>query len=91
MIVRADVKCYFCGHVAGTVEGEYATLARKHSFHPLTQRDERTVRANGGLRCPRCDGPVFLEGVEHVRPRRPRVELTAADFAEPLYGERKAS
>jgi len=89
MYVRADVTCYCCGHVAGTVEGEYATLARIHLFHPRTQEDSRAEHASGVLRCPRCQGPVFLEGVETIR-KRQRVELTAADFAD-LYPRRRRS
>lgn len=88
MLVRADVKCYYCGHVAGEVQGEYATLARQRVFRPLTPRDQVAETPTGQLRCPRCNGPVFLEGTEPVRQRKPRVVLTAADFAQPFPGER---
>lgn len=91
MHVRADVKCYFCGHTAGEVEGEYATISKTHTFKPLTERDQRTVRGHGALRCPRCDGPVYLEGIEPLRVRRSRVPVTAADFADLTYGKAKAS
>lgn len=90
MLVRADVKCYFCGHAAGWVEGEYATLSRNHLFHPNTELDKRTIRANGKMRCARCDGPVFFEGTEPLRIRH-RVEVTAADFADPTFTTKKAS
>lgn len=89
MMVRADVKCYFCGHLAGEVEGEYAAISRRHTFHAAAPSDERAVRPNGTLRCPRCDGPVFLEGIEHLRVRQPRPHLTAADFVD--FKEKKAS
>ncbi len=90
MMVRADVKCYYCGHVAGALEGEYATLMQVHTFVPLTPADARTERADRSLRCPRCNGPIFLESVERLRPRA-KVQLTAADFAEPFPRRRKAS
>lgn len=80
MWVRADVTCFLCGHVAGWIEGDDATLSLHHAFHPDTAPDWGTLRAHGRLRCARCDGSVFFGEPEPVRTRG-GTEVTAADFA----------
>jgi Zn-finger nucleic acid-binding protein len=72
-----------CGHVAGDVRGEYATLTQSFAFIPGTERDRAALLANGTMRCPRCGGPVYLDGTEPLRLRK-RVEVSAADFNDPI-------
>jgi hypothetical protein len=83
MLVHAEVTCLSCGHVAGDVRGDYATLTRSFEFFPETERDRAALLSNGTLRCPRCGGPVYLEGMEPLRLRK-RVDITASDFTDPF-------
>lgn len=59
MIVR-EVKCFLCGFTLGEVvsNGAHRIFRRHVGCGPL--RDGRLSL----LRCPRCAGPVFLDGAE---------------------------
>lgn len=69
MIVRADVKCYYCGHVSGQVQGDPTDPRTRWSFHPVPGSDVQSVSARNSIRCLRCGGPVFLDEIEAIRPR----------------------
>jgi hypothetical protein len=68
MLIRADVKCYYCGHISGQIEGN------PEDTHPLWSYRSRGGAANHTrvsrrqIRCGRCGGPVFLDEIETVRP-----------------------
>lgn len=71
MLIRADVKCYYCGYVSGQIEGNpkrSESLWRyRAASGPVTTVRHGTKR----IRCGRCGGPVFLDEVETIRyPRR---------------------
>jgi len=59
MIVR-EVKCFLCGFTLGEVvsNGRYCAFRRHAGCAPLRERRLSL------LRCPRCAGPVFLDGAE---------------------------
>ena len=50
--ILADLKCYMCGAMAGSIERERGTAA------PLG--------AASRVRCPRCGGSVYVDQVEIV-------------------------
>jgi hypothetical protein len=81
----ADVKCYLCGTITGTVESEQQPIGRLVTFRrPGDNPNVGTVLDWHKLRCSRCDGPIYLDDshivttrVEHYnwleeRPRRGR-------------------
>jgi len=81
MLIRADVKCYYCGHVSGQVEGDPDKPRRRWSFQPAAQLTSRDPPARNSLRCLRCGGPVFLDEIEAVRSRPFPVEHPAVRAA----------
>lgn len=59
----ADVKCYFCGHISGQVEGFRGTAVTDTTFKPRPGYTGRPFATGRRIRCERCGGPVFLEDV----------------------------
>ena len=79
MQVTADVKCYYCGHVSGRLEGDRGAPLAAAIFRPRPGYQGPAPRP-GAIRCERCQGPVYLEDVRLLaplarnpesRPRRP--------------------
>ena len=69
MTVRAELYCYFCGHVLGEVL--VPTTARRPSVEQLRVAYSKPGREAPGWSaadqplCPRCGGQLFLERFEH--------------------------
>src|SRR5262245_8398837 len=55
----ADVKCYFCGHISGQLEGHRGAKVTPAAFRPRPGYTGRTFASGERLRCERCGGPVF--------------------------------
>lgn len=77
MVIRADVKCYHCGHVSGQIEGDFADPRALWNYRPFAGPTAQLPRQQ--IRCVRCNGPVFLDDIETVRhqPRCADRTLTA--------------
>ncbi len=75
MLVTADVKCYYCGHVSGQVIGPKEGPIRASSFVPRPGYTKPAPRPGEKLRCERCQGPVYLED---VTPSIPEAEIARA-------------
>jgi len=78
MMIRADVKCYYCGHVSGQMEGDPSNSDSQWNFRtrtgliqPVRQKDQR-------IRCDRCGGPVYLDDVETIRTPERAMEAALA-------------
>jgi len=69
MLIRADIKCYYCGHVSGQVEGDPEDPHTRWSFYPTRGLASRTILVRNAIRCVRCGGPVFLDEIETIHPR----------------------
>ena len=65
MMVSADIKCYYCGHVSGTFVGDSSAPIKVNAFRPSDPN--WTPRPGEPLRCRRCGGPVFLDEVRKLR------------------------
>jgi hypothetical protein len=83
--VVADVKCYLCGTVSGTVESRHQPVGRLVTYRKGGDNPNvGTVVDWHRLRCARCEGPIYLDDsnvvtkrIEHYnwaddRPRRGR-------------------
>lgn len=62
----ADLKCYMCGSVAGSIESEQSLSAAPGVVRPVILRrpgsDQPAQVVNWRqLRCDRCNGPLFLD------------------------------
>jgi hypothetical protein len=71
----ADLKCYMCGSVAGSIESEQSLTAAPHVARPVVLRlssgraQPMQVLNWRHLRCDRCSGPLFLDEVDVVTRR----------------------
>jgi hypothetical protein len=70
----ADLKCYMCGSVSGSIESEQSLTGARPTASPVllrqTGRDQATQIANWRrLRCDRCGGPLFLDETDVVTRR----------------------
>ena len=65
---KADVKCYHCGRVSGTVTGPQGAPIRHCSFTPRGSTSPAEGLA-GRIACTHCAGPVFLDEIEVIAAR----------------------
>jgi hypothetical protein len=70
----ADLKCYMCGSVVGSVESEQSLTAAPHTPRPVLVRQAgsatpTTVLNWRHMRCDRCGGPLFLDESDVVTRR----------------------
>ncbi|HET6315893.1 MAG TPA: hypothetical protein VFG86_05505, partial [Chloroflexota bacterium] len=70
----ADLKCYLCGSVTGSIESEQALTAGAGGSQPVALR--RTGETTSvqvldwtRLRCSRCGGPLFLDDTDVITRR----------------------
>jgi hypothetical protein len=71
MRVIADIKCYYCGHVSGQLEGDRGAPLAAAVFRPRPGYQGPAPRPGPALRCGRCQGPVYLEDVRPLAPLAP--------------------
>jgi hypothetical protein len=67
----AELKCYWCGSVGGTLQGDWPLAPGTLAFHDMVD-DHRPASAQvcvARLRCSRCGGPLFLDDFDMVRMR----------------------
>lgn len=70
----ADLKCYLCGGVSGSIESEQSLTGSARAAHPVLLRKPGETRLNEvadwrRLRCERCGGPLFLDESDIVTRR----------------------
>lgn len=70
----ADLKCYLCGGVSGSIESEQSLSAAGSAPRPVMLRrpgEQQAVQVLDWrqLRCARCAGPLFLDEVEVITRR----------------------
>ena len=71
MMIRADIKCYYCGHISGQIEGDPTISRPQWSFRSRNgQLLSSGLSRSRRIRCARCEGPVFLDEIESIRPQR---------------------
>ncbi len=66
-----EIHCYLCGDTSGIWEWPATASPERGIFRPLGDGGPATPGWLKGLRCPRCGGSVYLEGVEPVKRRSP--------------------
>ena len=67
MLMRADVKCYLCGHISGQIEGLPGDKVNVQSFRPVSGDEGPRLTRKGSICCSRCGGGVFLDEWETAR------------------------
>ncbi len=74
MYLQADVHCYHCGDIPGSWEWHAGQPAGSGRFRPNGSSTPFLGRL-AGLRCRRCQGPMFLDDVRPRPQERPRFAL----------------
>jgi hypothetical protein len=64
----AEVKCYWCAKVAGTLEGRWPLLHGRLVFRRGTEIED-SVAKRPWFRCTHCGGPLFLDDFDVLRAR----------------------
>jgi hypothetical protein len=67
MLIRADVKCYYCGFISGQIEGSPDSSQPRWSYRYRARGPRHSDAKDRQIRCVRCGGPVFLDDIETVR------------------------
>jgi hypothetical protein len=62
----AELQCFLCGSLAGTIETDRKPLPPYGIWHPVGGGKPRRVADWRQLRCGRCGGAVFAENIEAV-------------------------
>jgi hypothetical protein len=70
MYLQADVHCYHCGDTPGSWEWRVGYPANSGQFRPNRGHIPRLGQL-AGLRCGRCQGPVYLDDVRPRPQQRP--------------------
>ena len=74
MLIRADVKCYYCGHVSGQVEGDPDDPKTVWSYHPGSEPASRSIPRQNSIRCNRC-GIACSVRQKQIRALRDREQI----------------
>jgi hypothetical protein len=62
----ADLQCFLCGSLAGTIESDRKPLPPHGVWRPAGGGPAQRVADWRSLRCQRCGGALFAESVEAV-------------------------
>ena len=65
-LVVADVKCYLCGTITGTVESDRKPLPTSVLFRKAGAEVAVPILDWRSLRCARCAGPIYLDDADIV-------------------------
>jgi hypothetical protein len=60
-MIRADLCCYHCGYVAGTVEGDRERPLVEARLIPASTGPGLRLSPGRPPRCGRCGGPLYLD------------------------------
>lgn len=67
--LTADVKCYLCGSVSGSIESDRQPLPRSVMLRRAGEEHAVQVLDWRRLRCIRCNGPIYLDEADVVTRR----------------------
>ena len=65
----AEVKCYLCGAISGSIESERQPLPRNVLFRKPGEQQAVEVLDWRRLRCVRCGGPIYLDEADVITRR----------------------
>ncbi len=65
----ADVKCYLCGGISGSVESEQQPISRRVMYRRAGEREALAILDWRRLRCERCGGPIYLDDADVITRR----------------------
>ncbi|HEX8966763.1 MAG TPA: hypothetical protein VF937_02715 [Chloroflexota bacterium] len=62
----AELQCFLCGSVAGSIESDHKPLPAYGVWHPADGGQPERIADWRALRCPRCGGALYAESIEAV-------------------------
>jgi hypothetical protein len=66
MAYQAELQCFLCGSLAGSIETDRKPLPRHGVWHPAGGGRPQRVADWRQLRCGRCGGALLAESVEAI-------------------------
>ncbi len=66
MLASCDVKCYWCGHLSGQLIVDRDAADAVPRYRPAPSNLQPPPAKGQRLRCGRCSGPVYLDGLQPV-------------------------
>ena len=79
---EAEVRCYHCGRVAGSLREELGVRGSVPTFRASVGRPEMLIRTLACLRCTRCSGSLYIDHLEVVE----RFDIAAGSVERPRRG-----
>jgi hypothetical protein len=65
-IYLAELECFLCGNLAGSVQAEYRPLPTFGIWRPASGAAPQRVADWRSLRCNRCGGALYVDRVEAI-------------------------
>jgi hypothetical protein len=62
----AELQCFLCGNMAGSIETDRKPLPPYGIWHPTGDGRPQRVADWRQIRCPRCGGALYAESIEAV-------------------------
>ncbi len=81
MLISADLKCYYCGTVAGEVLADTARPRHVLAFLPAAEPVAQTPVARS---CQRCGGPVYLDEAQTISRHEAALRLRRRQSGPPV-------
>jgi len=80
--LKADIRCYLCSRVSGTLEWDPANPAAAATLRARDPGHRHGATSLDKIRCPYCGGQTYLDEIEEMRVPKP-VELFPARRGRP--------
>jgi len=79
MLISADLKCYYCGTVAGEVVADTHQPRQVLAFLPASE----APRVTPARHCQRCGGPVYMDDVQTLSRQEAALRLRRSAALRP--------
>jgi hypothetical protein len=81
MLISADLKCYYCGTVAGEMFADTARPRHVLAFLPAAEPVQDTSVARS---CHRCGGPLYMDEAQTISRHEAALRLRRRQTGRPL-------
>ena len=81
MLISADLKCYYCGTVAGEVLADTSHPRQVLAFLPAAEPSYVTQPARA---CRRCGGPVYMDEAQTITRHEAALRVRRRQTGQPM-------